>query len=145
VIEYFEENNAQKIVFILKFAEDSICCPSVGIAKINNINAVGNDRNTVYHNENPFCHRLIYPVISEPEWDNLQEQIHCIGICQSGNIELQTAFQQSDHVAECHVGKITFVYQKEKYPAQIINDQHQSEIEKNGYCRFCFDATASCP
>jgi hypothetical protein len=145
VIEYFEENNVRKIIFVLKFGEDGICCPPVGIAKINNIDTVGNDCDAVYQNENPLCSLLIRRLIPEPERDDLQKQIHGIGICQSRNIELQTAFQQDGYMAECHVGKVTFVDQKEKYPAQTVNDQHQSEIEKRHRCRFCRHAPARRP
>jgi hypothetical protein len=138
VFKYSVNDDLQDIVFVLKFRENGICCTPVGKAKEHNINAIGDDGNTVYHNKNPFRCVLINPVVPESERNNLQKQIQRISVCQSRNIKLKTTFQQIDQVIECHVGEIIFVYQKEKNATQVINCQHQHEIIKKNSYRFCF-------
>jgi hypothetical protein len=63
------------IIFVLKFRKDSICCAPVGEAKVNDIDTIRCDGNTVYSDKNPFGYVLIDFVIPKSERDNLQKQI----------------------------------------------------------------------
>jgi hypothetical protein len=138
------DKDLRNIGLVLKFGKDSVCRAPVSETKVNNINAVGNNSDTVYHYENPFCYILINSVIPESERNNLHEQIQRVSISQSRNVELKSALQQCNEMTECHIGKITAVRQKEKNPAQIINEEHQREIAKENPRRLDFYPIVSC-
>jgi hypothetical protein len=71
IFDYAVKNNAGNIGLVPKFRKNSTCRAPVSKAKIHNINTIGDDRDTVYNNENPFCRSAINPVMPEPERNNL--------------------------------------------------------------------------
>jgi hypothetical protein len=91
IFEYTVYKDLRDIGFVLKFGKDGVCRAPVCETKVNNINAIGDDGDTVYHYKNPFCYILINSVVPEPERNNLHEQIQRISISQGRDIELKSA------------------------------------------------------
>jgi hypothetical protein len=136
-------DDLQNIAFVLKFGKDGVCSTPVGETKINHIDAVSHDGNTVCRYENPFRHALVHFVKPEPERDNLHEQIYRVCVCQSGNVKLKASFQQINQMAERHISVITLIRKEEKNPARIINRQHQCEIAEKNSRGFRFYSSVS--